>query len=381
MNEQSLERIIEAEIREMVQTRYNVVTGLIEFSMDKGVTYSSLTDRVEKTILRGLRANGHKIGVNTVRNILQSDFSNPYNPFEEYFNGLTKWDGETDHISELCKTVDVENDEYFDSWVKKWIVGIVANMLSETATNHQVLVLTGGQGIGKTTWFDNLVPIKLNNYSNTGYMNPESKDAQIQASECFLVNMDELSSLNSKNIEGLKQLITQKKMRVRKPYGFNPENLIKRATFCGSTNEDQFLFDNTGNRRFLCFKALDIHLDILREINIDFVYAQAYDLYQKGFQYWFDKVENKLIEENNTVFVNRSVEEEAIQIRFEPVKPEDATMLTLRYTATEIAVILSSYGLINRSQSMAQKVGKALSKLGYHSSKSNGKMLYLLSTK
>lgn len=381
MSEQILEAQVEAEIREMVQTRFNVVTGLTEFSMDNGKSYSSFTDRMEKTIVRALRANGHKVGVNTVRNIVQSDFSNPFNPFEKYFTSLPEWDGTTDYIKELCDLVEVENTTNFTEWTKKWIVGIVVNMLSEDKTNHQVLVLTGGQGIGKTTWFESLVPSALTNYSNTGYMNPESKDAQIQASECFLVNMDELSSLNAKNIEGLKQLVTQKKMRVRKPYGYNPENLTKRASFCGSTNEEQFLFDYTGNRRFLCFKAIDIDLDALSQIDINNVYSQAFALYNRGFRYWFDKEDNKLIEENNKLFVVQSAEEEAILQRFQSVLPADETLLTMKWTATDVAISLAGFGLINRSNSMAQKVGKALNKLGYHSYKSNGRMLYLIKMK
>lgn len=381
MSDQILEQQIEAEIREMVQTRFNVVTGLTEFSMDKGNSYTSFTDRMEKTILRRLRANGHKVGVNTVRNIVQSDFSNPYNPFNDYFESLPKWNETTDYMDQLCNLVEVENSTYFKEWVKKWMVGIVANMLSEDKTNHQILVLTGGQGIGKTTWFESLVPKALKNYSNTGYMNPESKDAQIQASECFLVNMDELSSLNSKNIEGLKQLVTQKKMRVRKPYGYNPENLTKRASFCGSTNEEQFLFDYTGNRRFLCFKAIDIDLDALSQIDIDNVYSQAFSLYNSGFQYWFDKEDNRLIEENNKLFVVQSSEEEAILERFSKCEANEEGTLVLKWTATEIAMVLSERGLLPRSNSTVQKVGKALNKLGYFSYKSNGRMLYKLRMK
>ena len=381
MSDQILEQQIESEIRELIRTRFNVVTGLTEFSMDNGNSYSSFTDRMEKTILRRLRANGHKIGVNTVRNIVQSDFSNPFNPFVEYFDELDVWDGETDYINQLCDVVEVENHDFFQAWVKKWIVGVVASMLDEDIVNHQILILTGGQGIGKTTWFDKFVPNGLKNYSNTGYMNPESKDAQIQASECFLVNMDELSSLTGKNIEGLKQLVTQKKMRVRKPYGYNPENLIKRASFCGSTNEEQFLFDYTGNRRFLCFKATEIDLDVLKSVNIDLIYTQAYALYKSDFQFWFDKNENKQIEENNKLFVVQSSEEEAIMQRFEPVLLEEETLLTLRWTATDVALSLAGFGLITRSNTMAQKVGRSLNKLGYRSYKSNGRLLYLLRMK
>ena len=381
MSEQSLEFQIEADIQQMIQTRYNVVTGQIEYSENKGVCYSSLTDRMEKTVLRSIRAKGHKVGVNTVRNILHSDFSNPYNPFDEYFNALPEWDGVTDYIKQLCDLVTVENDTYFYEWTKKWLVGVVANMLSDDLTNHQVLVFSGGQGIGKTTWFESLVPKALKNYSNTGYMNPESKDAQIQASECFLVNMDELSSLNNKSIEALKQLITQKKFRVRRPYGLNAENLVKRASFCGSTNEQEFLFDYTGNRRFLCFQVSAIDLDALKNINIDLVYAQAFALFMNDYRYWFSTEENALIEENNELFVVQTAEEEAILQKLSPVSKENATNLTFRWTPTEIAMYLFHNGLITKSSVMAQRVGKALKKLGFYSYKTNGKTVYLVTSK
>lgn len=373
--------VIEADILEMVTTRYNVVTGLTEVSTNKGKSYSSLTDRMEKTILRRLRAKGHKVGVPTVRNIVQSDFSNLYNPFQEYFNGLENWDGETNHIEQLCSLVEVENDEYFKAWFTKWIVAIVASCLDDKVVNHQVFVIAGGQGIGKTTFFTKLVPSPLTNYFATGYVNPENKDAQIQASECFLINMDELSSLNAKSIEAFKQLVTQTNIRVRRPYGYNAENLSRRASFCGSTNEEQFLEDLTGNRRFLCFKAIDINLDALCSIDFDKVYAQAVALYKDGFQFWFNKEENKLIEQNNEDFVVRTVEDEAILSRYEPCGKDEVSARVMRVTSTEIMFALSSLGLLPNSGRSTQKIGKALVKLGFIRYKSNGRMLYCVRLK
>ncbi len=381
MSDQILEQQIETEIREMIQTRYNVVTGLTEYSMDEGVTYSSITDRMEKTILRKLRGNGHRIGVNTVRNILQSDFSNPFNPFEEYFNGLTEWDKTTDYIKALCDVVEVENDTYFTEWMTKWFVAIVASCLDEGVVNHQIPVFSGSQGIGKTTFFVKLVPGQLVNYFATGYMNPESKDAQIQASECFLVNMDEMSSLNPKSMEAFKQLVTQLRIRIRRPYASNPENLLRRASFCGSTNEEQFLHDLTGNRRFLCFRTLDINLEALSEMNIDNVYEQAVSLYKSGFKYWFDKKDNELIEKNNDDFVVKTMEEELILSRFEPCGKDEKSPLIFRMTATDVMSILANDRLIPSSMKSTQRVGQALVKLGFERYKSNGKMLYCVKVK
>lgn len=369
--------IIEVQVRELITTRFNVVTGMAEYFEETEKAYKPITDRIEKNVLRVLRAQGHKVGINTVRNIILSDFSESYNPFNDYFNSLPEWNKETDYIKQLCDVVDVKNGQYWNDWVKKWIVGIVASVLSDTEINQQFLALAGGQGIGKTTFLEYLVPSSLLDYSTTGYSNPENKDAQIQASECMIVNIDELAGMKTKHIEGFKQLLTQKKMRVRRPYGVNPENLKRRASFCGSTNEEQFLIDYTGNRRFLSFALNDIDLDTLPNINIDLVYAQALSLYNDNFQYWFNKSENKLIEENNKGFVVVSDIDEAIIETFEIVS-RDSGESYIPMTATSVMTTLAGFGLISNNSRSAQLVGKALTKLGFEKFRSNGNSLYVL---
>ena len=373
--------LLESEISQMVATRYNVVTGVVEYSKDKGEIFLPMTDFEERSILRSLKNNGFKGGIDTVRNILNSDFSTPYNPFVTYFESLPEWDGDNDYIKQFCNFVDVENDKYWIEWVTKWLVSMVVGSIDPKIVNHQVLVLAGGQGIGKTTWLNHIVPTTLEKYANTGYVNPESKDALIQASECILVNIDELSSLNKKSLEGFKQLVTQVKIKIRKPYGFNPENLIKRASFCGSTNDNHFLTDPSGNRRFLSFIAKDIDLDGLAKFNMDKVFSQAYSLYQSGMQYWFSKKENKLIEANNIDFISRSVEEEALMSKFEPCDKDDVAINIFKWTASEVMISLASHGLISSSPSSAQRVGKALVSLGFYKYKSNGRLLYKLRAK
>jgi predicted P-loop ATPase len=83
--------------------------------------------------------------------------------------------------------------------------------------------------------------------------------------------MDELGSLNRAELGSLKELITEPSIRLRSPYGFNTENMLRRSSFIGLVNSKEFLNDSTGNRRFLCFEATII--DNLHNIPIDAVYA------------------------------------------------------------------------------------------------------------
>ena len=78
-------------------------------------------------------------------------------------------------------------------------------------------------------------------------------------SECMLINLDELETLNKSEIGEMKELITKGTIRQRLPYARNNSSLIRRSSFVGSVNNGQFLTDITGNRRFLCFQALSIN--------------------------------------------------------------------------------------------------------------------------
>ena len=366
----------EAFLNERYTFRMNEVTGRLEWKKLDAEKHRLLTDYNEKSLLREVKARGIKCNPSDLRNILCSDFSETYNPFEDYFDGLEAWDGVTDYISSLAETVNVRNDENWANWLKKWLVGAVACALDSSAANHQVLVLSGAQGTGKTTWLSNLVPTAIMSYLYQGSINPTNKDTLIHLSECFLINLDELENLNSTQIGAFKEIITRTHIRMRRPYGHHSENLVRRATFCGSVNGNQFLHDTTGTRRFLCFEVNSINYN--HNIDLDKVYAQALHLYNSGFQYFFTPGETALIELNNEQFVSRSTEEEVLLAHFESCPSGQETD---KMTTTEIMRALSRVQGMSVNDSVLQKLGKALSKNGFIRLKHEGVYKYALKRK
>ena len=132
-------------------------------------------------------------------------------------------------------------------------------LLEEKEINHTVIIFTGEQGLGKTTWLLNLVPEPLRKYRFSGTISVSNKDTLVHMSECMLINLDELETLNKSEIGEMKELITKGTIRQRLPYARNNSSLIRQSSFVGSVNNGQFLTDITGNRRFLCFQALSIN--------------------------------------------------------------------------------------------------------------------------
>ena len=248
---------------------------------------------------------------------------------------------------------------------------MVGSVLDEKTINQTVIVFTGKQGIGKTTWMENLVPKELKNYLFSGTINPNNKDTLLHLAECMLINLDELENLNRTEIGSLKELITKTHIRIRRAYGHNNETLSRCASFAGSVNTAQFLNDTTGSRRFLSFEVNEIKYN--HKVLLNDVYSQALHLYKTGFRFWFNREEIETINQNNEQYQLRTPEEELLLTWFEACNREEANAFL---TASQIGAKLSEKAKINVSDAMVNKIGRALIKNKYIHFKSSGKMRY-----
>lgn len=351
--------------------RFNEITSRTEYKEIDQNVFRPITDYCEKTILRKLERNGYKVNLQKLRNILQSDFSKRFNPFQSYFDSLPAWDRQIDHIQLLANTIGIKEKELWTRCLRKWLVAMVGGLLDDKTVNHTGIIFSGPQGIGKTTWLEKLVPLELEAYRYSGTINPNSKDSQIHLSECMLINMDELENMNRKDIGALKYLMTLGAIRLRRPYGHNQETLIRRSSFVGSVNTTEFLTDTTGSRRFLCFEVFIVEYQ--HQVSIDQVYAQAYALFREGFQFFFDQSEIKQIQKHNEKYQFRYPEEELLLTHYrKPVEEESSLLLT----ASQIGTKLSITGGIRIDAGSVMKIGKALAKHGFDHYKRTGSKVY-----
>ncbi|AYO57335.1 virulence-associated E family protein [Chryseobacterium sp. 6424] len=340
--------------------RYNEVLGKLEYKRVNGKVWKYITDFKENSILREIQKAKVRCSINSLRNLLHSDFCEMYDPFKDYFENLPEYTGDKDYIEELALTITTTKQDLWKECFKKWFVAMVACVLDEKQINQTVIVFSGKQGLGKTTWIEKLMPRELKQYIFSGTVNPNNKDTLIHLAECMLINLDELENLNRTEIGSLKELITKTHIRMRKAYGHNNENMPRRASFAGSVNTAQFLNDTTGSRRFLCFELENIEYQ--HEVDINLCYAQALKLYKDGFRHWFNKEEIKNIDANNEQYQLKSPEEELLLIWFEPAEKHSAEYF---FTTTQIAQVLSSRANLNITETTIRKIGMALKKHGF----------------
>ena len=350
--------------------RFDSVKGRIEYRNKGESAYRPLQEYDINSIWRVLLKHKIRAPVSTLLNLLHSSFTPVHDPFRDYLASLPAWDQTTDHIQQLAATVTTTTETLWTLWFRKWIVAMVGTMQGHGVVNHTVIVLAGGQGTGKTTWIECLVPELLRNYAFLGTVDPGNKDTLVHLAECMLINLDELENLSKSEIGALKSLITQGTINIRRPYARGSERLVRRASFAGSINSRQFLNDATGSRRFLCVDVLAIENN--HSISIEHVYSQALYMFRDGYRYWFNHDEIGEVNESNHKYQNSTYEEEMLLKTFAPAVKEEAGSLFL--TTSEIAAYLKASHGVSTDPGSIQRLGKALAKHHFVRGKKGGQL-------
>lgn len=247
---------------------------------------------------------------------------------------------------------------------KKWFVAMVASWMRDNIVNHQVLVLIGKQGIYKTTWLEHLIPPHLRAYAcklaNSTDLN---KDERLRIAEFGLISLDEIDSMNNRELNQLKSVITATDVNERAAYAYTKERRVRLASFCASGNRRDFLTDITGNRRWLPFEVESIQNPFFTTLPYKLMYAQAWALAQDPtFSYWFDLDEIAVLEEHNQHFRDESNEEQLLPILFDvPAEGRGEFM-----TTAQISERLVTYGNIKKPMAIG-RLGVLLGQKGYKS--------------
>lgn len=299
---------------------------------------------------------------------LKSRFIPRFNPISEYFKSLPNWDKE-DHIQEMVSYLPLKEPDLFLYHFKKWLVRCVKCALEQNYFNKQCLVLVHPQqNSGKSTWCRFLSPPSLSKYFAEDMTT--DKDARIQLTRNFLINLDELSILAKKEINALKAYFSKTMINERLPYEKRNTTLYRTCSFLGSTNRSTFLNDETGSVRWLCFE-LDGTIDFSysRNININKVWSQAYYLayIDEDFYRELTIKDIKLNEERNKTYRECSMEEELLSKYYMPSNdPADFQ------TASDLVIKLICMNPRLNMYSM----GRALKAQGYERIKSPKARVY-----
>ena len=362
---------------ENITIHYNQVTDQMLFQRKNDDSWQQVNTIVINTF-RGRMAEdtGKRVLTSDVKSVIESDLARQIHPVREYIQQLPAWDG-YDRVNELAShvhaqattslTSDDEAQQYFHWAIHKWLVAMVATWMSDHEGNQEILTLIGPQGIYKTTFFRHILPPPLLEYFwENAHNSFRSKDDKIALTENCLVEIEEVEAIEGADMAELKGLATSLYVKERRPYAVYREQKARLASFCATGNQQKILTDKTGTRRWLCHLVNSI--DNPREWQLDYeqLYAQLYQEYLDGFQYYLSKDEEQQLELRNQPFRRVSPEEELICSRLRKPRGNETCKLM---NATMIAVSLT--GGVNHGLNI-HKVSEVMRSLKYASRSRGG---------
>ena len=348
--------------------RYNVWRQRPEVK-EAGNDWRPVQDRDLDTYYCRLKEQGMKVSSKDVKSLIFSrDFSQDFDPISSWLQSLKPWNPDTDpdylrdfYVGHL-EFGDPDNEPFYDLMLKKWHVGMVALMLGRINENPQMPIFKGLQHIGKTYFVRHILPPELSDYRlEVGPSERIDKDFVISLSETPLILFDEISFGSNQKNEAFKYIVTSSRSNVRDAYARFRESRQRRASLIATTNEDNFIRESEGSRRYLAIDLKDtVDLDAF-PLPYEGAYAQALYLLDHGFNPKPTHDESQQITDHNRRFMEPNDCEEAI-LTF--LKLPETTDNEEALSAGDIMHELNLRGFRGREYNSIA-IGKAMKRLGF----------------
>ena len=220
--------------------------------------------------------------INHICNIIASDHS--YHPIKEYLNSV-QWDGIHRIKSVFSDFLGATDNIYTQSVAVVTFVGAVARIFQAGVKFDTCTVFVGKQGTGKSKFISK---IAVNSeWFTDGVTSFDGKDFYESIQGKWIIELGEGTAFQKSIKERSKQAIASQQDFYRKPYGRNPEIRKRQCVFLGTTNNYDFLKDETGDRRYY---PIDVNIpkatkNIDKDLTSEYIaqlWAEAVHLYKSG---------------------------------------------------------------------------------------------------
>ncbi|WP_053984890.1 VapE domain-containing protein [Niameybacter massiliensis] len=305
-----------------------------------------------------------------------------YNPIKQYLEDAHKkfktTNAEVSELGKLLKTISYpnyynqEDIKFNECMILKWLLTGAKMGLNNGNDNAEFsLVLKGKQGVGKTRWFRALMPkAHVKDFFKDGIqLDLSRKDDIIQATSYWLCELGELGgTMRKSDRDALKAWLTSPSDEVRTPYSRKAEKYPRRTFFACTVNDNEFLRDDTGNRRFV---VIDVEkLDHTHNIDIDLMWGEVMELLLQGNKTYLEQNEIEYNNHRNKGYMVKSDE----QMLLEEYLPLNQPKEQWGYiTSTAICSYMEE---VHGKMLKPRSVGKALSAMGFENqtSRINGSL-------
>lgn len=206
---------------------------------------------------------------------------NPYHPIRDYLESVAREYGpDCFDLNSVTPTFLGSDDPLHIAMVRKTLISAVARIFDPGCPVQTVLILQSTeQEIGKSTFFRTLAVRE--EWFDDSMGAAKDSDERLKLHKTWIIEWAELETIfKRKDISAVKSFITCQNDLVRAPYERSHEYFPRPSILVGTTNEQEFLADPTGNRRFWIVPvSKPVDLDQLRK-DRDRIWAAAVHAYR-----------------------------------------------------------------------------------------------------
>ena len=239
-----------------------------------------------------------------LRKIIRSkNYIKPYDPIKTYLDSIRgKYAGKS-HIDLLCsflkfREFDADNPTYSTDranlLIRKWFVSSIAQWIENAPNDVMLTFIQAGEGYGKTSLVNYIIPQALKDYSVTASNNDSRFDIEDAYTRFAFIVHDELIGINKGSIETWKSIMTAKKLQTKRRYEEVAIDRKRIGIAVATTNKNQenggFIHadkHNFGSRRFGCIELEYINWEeYIKVVDPDQLWAEALMLYESSDFSW-----------------------------------------------------------------------------------------------
>ena len=271
--------------------RLNKLTKRIEIN---GEPVSISRAKIQLATKHGILARSGREDLQDI--LMELAEENAYSPIEEYLQSLPQPE-KTAILDNLAERYFGAALPIYETFLRRTLISAVARALSPGCKVDTALILQGNQGFQKSSFFKVLAG---GIYFDDSLGAVSDKDERLKLHRAWFIEWAELETVFSrKDVSATKAFLSSSVDALRPPYHRDIEDFPRASIICGSTNKNEFLSDETGNRRFWVIpvqKKIDVAL-LTQER--DAIWAAAVAAYKSGEQWWLTPEEETLLAQTN----------------------------------------------------------------------------------
>lgn len=192
---------------------------------------------------------------------------NGFNVAKLFFERLPVWDKKPRAEKLFIDFLNIDNTEYARKVSLTWLLAAVARIYYPGCKFQNALVLQGEQGVGKSYLLEQLA----GEFYGTLISNVDDTHALDEIRSMFICEIKEMSAMRKADVNAQKAFLERSADSYRPAYARRAQKFQRHCVFAITVNDNEFLRDGTGNRRYWILKSNSAQFEIKQGLTREYI--------------------------------------------------------------------------------------------------------------